>query len=149
MQYTVQIDLELPRSRVIELFDDPDNLFKWLRGLQTFEPISGKPGHVGAKSRFVINSGGRACEMVETITKRDLPEEFSGTYDAKGMHNLVINRFTEISPNKTRWVSENVFEFSGFMKLMGLVFKGAFPKQSLKHMEDFKRFAEDGVDVRG
>ena len=67
MKYTVHVDLDLPRSRVIELFDDPDNLYKWLRGLQAFEPLSGEPGQPGAKSRFTIKSGGRDIEMVETI----------------------------------------------------------------------------------
>lgn len=148
MKYTVHVDLDLPRSRVIELFDSPDSLYKWLRGLQEFEPLSGVPGRVGAKSRFTIKSGGRDIEMIETITKRELPDEFCGTYDAKGCHNIVNNRFIELSPDQTRWESENVFEFQGFMKVIGFLFKGSFPKQSLKHMEDFKRFAEDGTDVR-
>jgi hypothetical protein len=35
------------------------------------------------------------------------------------------------------------------MKLIGFFFKGAFPKQTRKFMEDFKNFAEKGTDVRG
>ena len=34
------------------------------------------------------------------------------------------------------------------MKLMGVLMKGAFPKQSLAYMQDFKAFAEQGKDVR-
>lgn len=148
MKYTLAIDLELPRERVLELFDDPNNHYKWLKGLVSFEPISGDPGQVGAKSKYVFKMGKRDMEMVETITKRDLPNEFSGTYDAKNVHNLVINRFTELSPTRTRWETENVFELKGFMKIIGLIFRGSFPKQSLAHMNDFKAFAEEGRDVR-
>ena len=34
------------------------------------------------------------------------------------------------------------------MRLVGLLMPGAFRKQSQQHMQDFKAFAEQGVDVR-
>ncbi|MEM7164691.1 MAG: SRPBCC family protein [Planctomycetota bacterium] len=148
MKYKVEIDIDLPRDRVIELFDSTENLYKWQDGLQSFEHISGDPGQAGAKSKLVFKMGKRNMELVETITKRELPDEFNGTYDTKGVFNVVNNRFTETAPGKTRWESENEFQFQGFMKVIGFVMKGAFPKQSLKYMKDFKAFAEDGKDVR-
>ena len=148
MKYTVDIEIDLPRSRVVELFDSTENLYKWQRGLQSFEPISGEPGQVGAKSKLVFKMGKRDMEMVETITTRELPGAFNGTYEAKGVFNVVNNRFIEVGPEKTRWESENEFRFSGFMKVIGFLMKGAFPKQSLKYMKDFKSFAEEGKDVR-
>ena len=147
MHYTVEIDLDLPRDRVIELFDSSENLRKWQRGLQVFEPLEGEPGQPGATSRLVFQMGRRKIEMIETITERNLPDSFAGTYDAKGVHNVVRNRFVELAPDRTKWISENEFEFSGFMKLVGLLAKSAFPKQSLEYLQDFKAFAEDGVDV--
>jgi hypothetical protein len=148
MEYTVEIEIDLPRDRVIELFDSTENLYKWQRGLLSFEHVSGEPGQTGAQSEMVFQMGKRTIKMLETITLRDLPEKFHSTYDAPGVHNPVENTFDEVSPDKTRWVSHNVFHFRGFMKLIGFFLKGAFPKQSLKYMEDFKAFAEQGVDVR-
>ena len=147
MHYTVEIDIDLPRKRVIELFDDPANMKLWQRGLQICEPLDGEPGQPGATSRLVFQLGKRKMEMIETITQRDPPESFAGTYDAKGVHNVVRNRFVELGPDKTQWISENEFVFSGFMKVIGFLAKSAFPKQSLKYLRDFKAFAEDGVDV--
>ena len=45
MHYSVDIEIDLPRDRVIELFDSTENLYKWQRGLQSFEHIEGEPGH--------------------------------------------------------------------------------------------------------
>nr|BFE81301.1 hypothetical protein GCM10020093_039020 [Planobispora longispora] len=46
-------------------------------------------------------------------------------------------------------MSENEYRFGGLlMRLVGLLMPGAFRKQSLQHMQDFKRFAEQGKDVR-
>ncbi len=49
--YTVEIEIALPRDRVIELFDNAENLLKWQKGLQSFEHISGEPGQPGTTSK--------------------------------------------------------------------------------------------------
>ena len=41
MEYTQEVEIALPRDEVIRLFDDPANLVKWQRGLQSFEPLDG------------------------------------------------------------------------------------------------------------
>lgn len=149
MKYSVSIVIELPRATVIELFDNPANLPCWQRGLQSHQLVSGRAGQVGARSRLVFQMGRRRIEMLETITRRNLPDEFDGTYEAPGVFNIVCNRFVALSPSQTRWESDNEFRFSGlFMKFIGLVMRGAFPKQSQQYMQDFKAFAEQGVDVR-
>ena len=67
MKYTLEIDIHLPREKVIELFDNPDNMKHWQPGLLSFEPLSGTPGTVGAKSQLKYLMGKREIEMVETI----------------------------------------------------------------------------------
>lgn len=149
LEYDTSIVIDLPRDKVIELFDNADNLPKWQKGLQSFEHLSGQPGQVGAKSKLVFLMGSRRMEMVETITRRDLPDAFDGTYDVEGVHNIVENRFSELGPDRTLWESHNVFEMKGLMmKVMGFLMPGMFKKQSQLFAEDFKAFAERGVDVR-
>ena len=148
VEYSCEIQIDLSRERVIELFDSIENLYKWQRGLRSFEHKSGQQGQPGAVSQLVFQQGGRRIEMTETITLRELPDRFDGVYETKGVRNVSRNRFVEAGPGKTKWISEQVFEFSGFMKLIGFFFKGAFPKQTRKFMEDFKNFAEKGTDVR-
>ena len=143
MKYTVEIDIELPRSRVIELFDSTENMPKWQEGFISAEHLSGTPGEVGAKMKLKYKMGKREIEMVETITKRNLPDEFAGTYDAKGVHNIVDNTFIEISNSKTKWVAYQEFQMKGMMKIIAFIMPGAFKKQSMKYMKDFKAFAEN------
>jgi carbon monoxide dehydrogenase subunit G len=142
MKYTTEIEINLPRQRVIELFDNPDNMAKWMEGLESFEHISGEPGQVGAKSRLHFKMGKREIEMIETVTVRNLPDELTGTYEAKGVFNIVKNRFVE-KGEKTMYITEHEFQFKGLlMKFFGLLMPGAFKKQSMKYLLDFKRFAE-------
>ncbi|MBC8375302.1 MAG: SRPBCC family protein [FCB group bacterium] len=142
MKYTVELDINLPIDRVIDLFDSTENMYKWMEGLQSFEPLEGTPGEVGAKSKMVFLSGKREIEMIETITVKNLPNEFSGNYVAKGVYNLVKNRFESRGKNQTRYITEQEFQFTGFMKYLAFFMPGAFKKQSLQHMKAFKKFAE-------
>ena len=142
MQFTTETIINAPIEKVIALFDDPQNLPKWMEGLQSFEHISGTPGQPGAKSRLKFKIGKREFDLIETVTVRDLPHEFSGTYDAQGVQNIVRNRFIKLAGDKTKYVTENEFQFKGFMKILALLMPGAFKKQSIKYAEDFKRFVE-------
>lgn len=142
MKYNVEITINLPRTKVIELFDSTDNLKKWQPGLISFDHVSGTPGEVGAKSKLHYRMGKRDIEMIETITVKNLPDEFSGTYEAKGVWNEVKNFFYEVDEQTTKWVSENEFRCSGFMKIFILLMPGSFKKETQKYLEQFKVFAE-------
>lgn len=142
MKYTSEIEIEKPIGKVIELFDNTDNLSKWMEGLQSFEHMSGTPGQPGAKSRLRFKMGKREMEMIETITTRNLPHEFSGTYETNGVFNTVKNKFSKVSETRTKYITENEFQFKGFMKILAFLMPGAFKNQSMKFMQAFKAFAE-------
>ncbi|HMV77886.1 MAG TPA: SRPBCC family protein [Leptospiraceae bacterium] len=142
MKYSVEIEINLPIARVIELFDNPDNLQKWQPGLLSFEHLSGTPGQPGAKSRLTFRMGRGKMIMTETVTVRNLPDEFSGTYEVKNVFNIVKNRFIALSENKTKYISESEFQFKGFMRIIAFFMPGAFKKQSQKYLQLFKEFAE-------
>jgi hypothetical protein len=143
MKYTSQVVINLPINEVIVLFDNEKNLFKWQPELISFEHLSGEKGEVGAKSKLIYKMGKREVEMIETITVKDLPHEFSGIYEAKGVWNEVKNYFQQTDGNATQWTSVCHFEFKGFMKLIALIMPGSFKKQSQKYLDQFKAFAEE------
>jgi len=143
MKYTLVTEINKPIEEVIKLFDNPDNMSHWMDGLQSFEHLSGTPGQVGAKSILRFKTGKRELQMTETILVRNLPEEFCGAYEAKGVFNMVNNKFIKISEDKTQYITENEFRFTGIMKVMAFMMAGSFKKQSCKYLEDFKSFAEN------
>ena len=142
MKYTVEIEIDKPLDEVVKLFDNTDNLYKWMDGFQSMEHISGEPGQPGAKSKMQFKMGKRDIEMIETITEKNLPEEFTGTYEAKGVFNIVKNKFEALPEKRTRYITEQEFKFSGFMKIIGATMPGSFKKESMKYLQNFKEFAE-------
>jgi uncharacterized membrane protein len=142
MKYTTSVEIDRPIEEVVALFDNSENLYKWMKGLKSMEHLSGEEGKAGAKSHMVFETGKRRIEMVETIDDMNLPDNMSCTYEAKGVTNIQHTRFEKVDDNKTRYVCDNEFQFRGFMKIMGLMMPGAFKKQSLQYQKDFKAFAE-------
>ncbi|WP_433781089.1 SRPBCC family protein [Actinomycetospora sp. CA-101289] len=158
MKYTVSVEIALPRERVAPLLADPAHLPMWLRGLVVHEPIRGEHGQVGTESRVVLWTGQQTMEATEIITRREpadlhaIPRDsvvhFEREIVAEGMWSAARERLTEAGPGTTLWASENEYRFGGVMRLVAPLMRGVFRKQSLRHMQDFKAFAEHGTDVR-
>lgn len=142
MKYTTEVNINLPRSKVIEIFDSTENLSKWQPGLKSFEHISGQPGQEGAISKLVYEGRKGDLVMTETITKRKFPDEFHALYEARGVYNEMYNYFKELDEDRTIWRTESVFKFRGLMALMAPFMKSAFTNNTLLNMERFKTFAE-------
>lgn len=158
MKYTISMEIALPREQVIQLLEDPTARPKWLRGLVSHETVRGVDGQVGTESRVIFQSGKQTMECTETITRReptnlrDVPSDRGIQYErevaANGMWNAAREHLTEASPERTLWVSENEYRFTGLMRLIAPLMRSSFIKQSRQHMEDFKAYAEHGTDVR-
>lgn len=142
MKYVLDVEIDVPRTRVIELFDDHSNLKEWQPDFIRIEPISGEPGQPGEKTRQWYKMGKREIEMIETITVRNPPEEYSATYEAKHIWNRVDCRFTELGEDRTRWHMEIEFKCRGMMRIMAVLAPSMFKKESLASMQRFKEFAE-------
>jgi hypothetical protein len=142
MKYTTEVTIHLSREKVIEMFDSTENLHEWQPGLKSFEPLSGEPGKEGSQSTLVYDGRKGDLVMTETITLRNLPDEFHGTYKARGVYNEVYNYFREPEAGITLWKTVNIFRFNGLMALMAPFMKKAFSDNTLLSMERFKVFAE-------
>ena len=143
MKYTFETEINAPREKVAELAGNPANRLKWMEGLKSDEQVSGTPGQPGAKSRLVFKTGKMEIIMNGTVTARNLPDDFSETMDASNVFITITSRFVALSPQKTKYISEQDYNFKGVLnKIVGFLLQGEFKKQALAHMKNFKRFAE-------
>lgn len=147
MKYTVSIDIDLPRDRVVLLFDDRANYKRWMPGLKSLERVSGVPGEVGAVTRLTFDMGKRELVMNETVAARQLPDSVELVYESPGSRNPSTHRFIALGPERTRYEQDSAFESDKLMfKLMALLMPGWFRKHTLMYMTKFKEFAESQTD---
>lgn len=143
MKYTAEIRISLPRSKVLELFDSTENLYKWQPGLRSFTHLDGEAGEEGARSELVYESRKGDLVITETIVFKKLPEQFHMHYSSRGVNNEVKNWFSVEEAGVCLWRTENTYRFKGFMMLMAPFMKQAFIHNTMLNMDRFKMFAEN------
>ena len=146
-KYTNEVVIEASREKIIELFENPDNLIKWQPGFISMKHISGASGEIGSKYEMKYKMGKRDIVMIETVIEKKFHELYTFTYEAKGVWNEVSNHFEIIDENTTKYWTENDFKMKGFMKLMAFFVPGVFKKQSQKYLDLFKEFVEMEVSA--
>lgn len=144
MKFECSAEINLPIDKVVALFNDPRNFKEWQDGFISYEPISGTPRQAGAKSKITFINRKHKMELIETIEVMNLPAEMTALYEHEHMINTLINSFTELPGQKTRYTTSiGYIKFNGFMpKLMAWLMPGMFKKQSQKWVDQFKAFAE-------
>lgn len=148
MKFSCSVEINQPIEKVVELFNNPNNLKHWQNGLQSFEHLEGEPGMVGAKSKMIFNNGGKTFDLFEEITVSNLPTEFSGIYDHESMRNSMKNYFKPIDSSTTLWNAELEYEFkTTTWRILGKLMKPMFSKQTQKFLDNFKMFAETGKGI--
>ena len=141
MNVTTEAIINAPQQKIAELLANPANNPKWMVNLESFAPLSGKPGDIGATYELRFKSGNMTFKT--TTTKRDLPNELQISMDSQMVHILTVARLKAISPTSTQYIFEQDFQFKGFFnKLMGKMVGGTLRKQQEKDVAGLKAYLE-------
>ena len=142
MQHEIEIDK--PLKDVYAAFRDPDNLPRWLEGLQRTEQISGQPGEVGSVVKQIYLERGRIVEMIETITAHESERLFAGTLEAPGMSSTLRVAFEDRGQRTGMRFSGDFEGCTLIMKLMMPFMRAAVVKRQAADLQTFKRLVEAG-----
>ena len=143
--FEYEVEIDRPLKEVYRAFNDPENLPRWLTGLQRTEPISGTPGEIGSKTRHIYLERGRTVEMIETITAHEPEKHFAGTLEIpQGMQCKIEVDFVG-KGDRTGVRMRSGFESRSFMMTLMLPFvRGQVKKRQLGDLQNFKRMVEAG-----
>jgi hypothetical protein len=142
MNSTVIVDIDAPQEMVAALLADPSKNVRWMDDVERSEPISGEQGMPGSTYRLVPKKG--SMLFVATVVSRSLPNELRLTLDASNVTAAVHGTLSTLSDGRTRLISEEEFKFKGLWSIaFGLLARRAIRKAHRRHIEAFKRFAEN------
>ncbi len=143
MRYQGEIEINVPREQVIDLFLDPDNIRQWQPDLVSHETLRGETGQPGASTRQVHLMGKSEVETIETVMEVEAPERFAAFYDSDTVWNLIDNHFMDIDGHSTRWIMKSDCRCSSALQQMMIsLLRRSLKKQSMMLMTRFKSFAE-------
>ncbi|EAR11388.1 SRPBCC family protein [Reinekea blandensis] len=142
MKYTAAVTVNIPRSEMIELFDDPDRLPSWQPDLIGIEPKAGIPGQQGARMQLRYRVGPQEIDRVQTVLQRNFPYEFRERYDSPELMQQIHHRFSDLDGIKTRWEQDCEVRQLGWLRWFSWLMLGAFRRRTLNTMKRFKLYAE-------
>ncbi len=139
-----RIEIDRPLGEVYAAFNNPDNLPRWITGLQRTEPISGTPGQVGAKTRQIYLERGRIVELIETITAHEPMKRFAGEIAGQGMNCAIHVEFVDRGGSTLVVAGADMRSRSFMLSLMLPFIKSSIRKRQGADFERFKRLLEAG-----
>lgn len=141
MRFTCSTAINAPRDQVVSIFLDPEKQHYFQDGFKRKVLLSGSTNSVGAQSKLIY----KRLELIETIQINNLPDEFQGLYEHKHTTNTMNVKFTPLSQEATRYISEvHYTQFNGFaIKFLAKFFPGMFKKQVQKWIHQFKLYVEN------
>jgi hypothetical protein len=140
MKSIFEAEINIPQAKLAEFYANPENNVKWMVDLERVEFISGELGMPNSKYRLIPKKGNMV--FIATVLSRDLPNESKLFLESPSVDVLVIAKFIALSPEKTKFISEEIFTFKGFLnKAFGFLAKGAVKKAHHRHMKDFKEIS--------
>lgn len=149
MKYICTVTINIPISKVVDLWENELYFNEWQDGFKSIEQISGELNTKDSKSKITLHNK-REIVLIETIISNNLPNEKIALYEHIHMTNTQITRFTSINQNTTKYTSEvDYIKFNGILiKLIAKLFPRKFKTQSQKWMNQFKRFAENKLTTK-
>ena len=143
MDYTRSITVRGERDAIAALFVDYSTWAEWQPSLLSIEVLEGAPPAQGARSQLTFRRGKNGTMvMSETVALNALPERWHVVYEVAGVRNVCETRFERVDARTTLVEQRNVFRFTGFMRVVGLLFARSFPAETQKSLEAFRGFAE-------
>ena len=82
MKYTLSNTINRPMAEVMQKFKDPGRVKHWMEGLEKIEHISGVPGEVGARERFLFFEQGQSNENLRDHLEQNLPRQIKFGYQS-------------------------------------------------------------------
>lgn len=142
MRYTCQVEIAVPRARVLELMTDGDRAAEWMPGLVSYQAVEGERGQPGSVSELRFDGVPGSGQMYEKVTRRD-DSHYDLVYLLGPVRNEALNTFTDVDGG-TLWSAEHVFHLPpGMAEGMGPDGQKAFEQNTQKSMDTFRAWCEE------
>jgi uncharacterized membrane protein len=92
---TVSVTVNAPVSKTFAVFNDVDNMGKWMNNFKGIKNISGEKNEVGSKWQMSFDENGRSLLITETVTAFEQDKHFAFNMDDDFASFKVDIRFEE------------------------------------------------------
>ncbi len=147
MKHKLEVEINLPREKVIELYTNMENMKHWVPGVTKVKKISGEKGEVGSKYNITVEQEDVKLDMITTVSVVNLPKEYvtktDTTWIPGGMVEEARTYFEVLRTGKTKLVVESTFGGGILAKIFSFIGYFFLKNSAIKGIRKFKEFAEN------
>ena len=140
--HRAMVEIRAAPDIVFAAMTDPRAVVKWVGGLVASEPLAGTGLVVGARSREVIREGKREVVMMSTVTAIEPNRHLAMRLEGSGMTADTDFRLTPLGQDGTRVEHELRATYSGFLRWIEFVFRGAVQRKVEADLARLKELLE-------
>ena len=141
MKYEVSVTINKSIDEVVSVLRSREHSLKWIKNLKEFELMHGEMYSLNSKYKMVFKGKKKDTVMFETITEFDPPHKITTVYEAGSVWNECINLFHG-HDDHTHYKMKTEFKFPWYMSVFIWMFKPMFKNETLKGLNDFKKYIE-------
>lgn len=140
MRYTATTAIARPAAAIFPLLTEPEQLKRWIGGLESSVPLTEGGLRLGARSRETVVEGGRRMAVDTEVVELDPPRLIAVTLDgaAQGLVRYTLNEAT----GGTTLLYECELRFRGLMALFAPLARGPAQAKVESDLARLKALAE-------
>ena len=131
LEIETRIRMAAPPKRVFAALTEPEQLLRWIPGLESTTPLTDGGLRVGARSREVLVEHGRRMTAESTVTALEHDRLLAVTLEGSGMHGELEYRLAP-TPDGTDLTFRESMRFSGVAVLFAVFVRGS----AIRHVEE-------------
>ena len=144
IRYRATTAIARPAAAIFPLLTEPEQLKRWIGGLESSVPLTEGGLRLGARSRETVVEGGRRMAMDSEVVELDPPRLIAVTLDGADAQGLVRYTLDEANGGTTLlYVCE--LRFRGLMALLAPLARGPGQSKVESDLARLKALAESTV----
>ncbi len=136
------VTVNAPASKTFEVFNNPENMGKWMDNFISIENISGEKNQIGSKWKMVFNENGRELVITETITAFEQDKLFAFEFEDEFAKFLIQIHFDEVNGQTTISQTSDGEGKGMAAKSMIALMRGVMEKQQIGMYNKLKELVE-------
>ena len=141
--YQIDVTINKPISQVFSIFNNPENIDKWIPEIREINVINDNLGKTGSTYRIVIDNKGQDIVMVQKVMAFVKNEKVTLFFDAQNMFKKDDYIFKEKDGVTTIQLSTSCRSDSYIMACVFPYFKSTFKAQDQGYLNNFKEYIEN------
>ena len=143
LTYINKIEVNKPVDKAWAIFDNEENMAKWMKGFKSIEPISGEPNQPGSTFKLITSEGGKDVTITEEVVKYVKHEEYAFKFYNDEVSGTASIEFSPLKDGTSITAKHMITGKGLFLKAVMPFFKSSMKSQGQDNYNNLKELIDN------